>query len=165
MTDSITRQIADLHNMSHLELQRLWTTLYGTNPPAYNRKHLVKRLAYRLQELTYGGLSERAKAKMQAILESSGLDENAGEPKKRRRRTQSRKDAPVAGTRLVREWNGREYEVICVHGGYEYDGRLYRSLTAVTKAITGSHWNGRAFFGIQRTTTRRRTMEVNAIES
>ncbi|MHB9038944.1 MAG: DUF2924 domain-containing protein [Armatimonadota bacterium] len=164
MTDSITRQIADLHNISHPELQSLWTTLYGTNPPAYNRKHLIKRLAYRLQELTYGGLSERAKARMQAILEDSGLDENAGEPKKRRRRTPS-KDMPVAGTRLVREWNGRDYEVICVHGGFEYDGRLYRSLTAIAKAITGTHWSGRAFFGFRPIVTRRRTMEVNPIES
>lgn len=164
MTDSITRQIADMHTMSHPELQSLWTTLYGTNPPAYNRKHLIKRLAYRLQELTYGGLSERAQAKMAAILENSGLDENAGEPKKRRR-TQTRKDTPVAGTRLVREWNGMSYEVICVHGGYEYDGRLYRSLTAVAKTITGTHWSGRAFFSLKPVVTRRRTMEVNAVES
>ncbi|MHB9038544.1 MAG: DUF2924 domain-containing protein, partial [Armatimonadota bacterium] len=160
MTDSITRQIADLHNMSHPKLQSLWTTLYGTNPPAYNRKHLIKRLAYRIQELTYGGLSKRAEAKMQAILEDSGLDENAGVPKKRRRRTLARKDTPVVGTRLVREWNGRNYEVICVHGGFEYDGRLYRSLTAIAKAITGTHWSGRAFFGLRPIVTRRRTMEV-----
>ena len=165
MTDSVTRQIADLHNMPHPELQSLWTTLYGTNPPAYNKVHLIKRLAYRIQELTYGSLSERAKAKMAAILDSSGLDENAGEPRKRRKSAAKRNGTPVAGTRLVREWNGRQYEVICVHVGYEYEGRLYRSLTAVTKAITGTHWNGRAFFGLQHATARRRTMEADAVES
>ena len=105
MTDPITRQIADLHSMSCSELQSLWTTLYGTNPPAYNRSHLMKRLAYRIQELTYGGLSERAKAKMAAMLDSSGLDENAGEPKRRRKSAAKRNGTPVAGTRLVREWN------------------------------------------------------------
>ncbi|MBI2844856.1 MAG: DUF2924 domain-containing protein [Armatimonadetes bacterium] len=164
MTDSITRQIADLHNLSHSELQSLWTTLYGTNPPAYNKAHLIRRLAYRLQELTYGGLSEGAKSKMRAILETSGLDENAGEPKRRRKSAAKRHDTPVAGTRLVREWNGRQYEVTCVHGGYEYEGRLYRSLTAVTKAITGTHWNGRAFWGLQSNVTRRRKRKVTAVE-
>jgi hypothetical protein len=56
---------------------------------------------------------------------------------------------PVAGTRLVREWNGRTYEVTVVYGGFEYDGRRYRSLTAIATAITGTHWNGRAFFGLK----------------
>ena len=165
MTDSVTRQIADLHNMTHPELQSLWTTLYGTNPPAYNRTHILKRLAYRIQELTYGGLSDNAKAKMQAILDSSGLDENAGEPKRKRKSASWRNNTPVAGTRLVREWNGRDYEVICVHGGYQYNGQLYRSLTAITKAITGTHWSGVAFFGLKSTTGKRRKMEVVSVEA
>jgi hypothetical protein len=55
----------------------------------------------------------------------------------------------LAGTRLVREWNGRRYEVTVVPGGFVFEGRRYRSLTAITKAITGTHWNGRAFFGLR----------------
>ena len=165
MTDSVTRQIAGLHNLTHDELRSLWTTLHGTQPPAYNRAHLVKRLAYRIQELVYGGLSDEAKAKMAAILDNSGLDDNAGEPRIKRRRSAARKDGPVAGTRIVREWNGREYEVTCVHGGYAYDGQLYRSLTAITKAITGTHWNGRAFFGLKSTAGKRRKTEADAVEA
>jgi hypothetical protein len=165
MTDSVTRQIADLHNLTHPELQSMWTTLYGTNPPAYNRTHIIKRLAHRIQELTYGGLSDNAKAKMQAILDSSGLDENAGEPRKARKRSTGRKVGPVAGTRIVREWKGRDYEVICVPGGYQYNGQLYRSLTAITKAITGTHWNGVAFFGLKSTAGKRRKTEVVSVEA
>lgn len=55
---------------------------------------------------------------------------------------------PVAGTRLVREWNGGLYEVTVTLNGFEYDGRLYRSLSAIAKAITGTHWNGKLFFGV-----------------
>ena len=165
MTDSVTRQIADLHNMTHPELQSMWTTLYGTNPPAYNRTHIIKRLAYRIQELVYGGLSDSAKAKMAVIFDGSGLDENAGESKRKRKSASQRNNTPVAGTRLVREWNGRDYEVICVHGGYEFDGRLYRSLTAITKAITGTHWSGVAFFGLKSTAVKRRKMEVETVEA
>jgi hypothetical protein len=49
----------------------------------------------------------------------------------------------------VREWNGRRYEVTVASGGFVFEGRRYRSLTAITKAITGTHWNGRAFFGLR----------------
>ena len=159
------KQVADLKNLSQDELKNLWRTLYGTQPPAYNRAHLVKRLAYRIQELVYGGLSDNAKAKMVTIFESSGLDENAGESRKARKRSTGRHDGPVAGTRIVREWNGRDYEVICVHGGYQYNGQIFRSLTAITKAITGTHWNGRAFFGLKSTAGKRRKTEANAVEA
>jgi hypothetical protein len=57
---------------------------------------------------------------------------------------------PVVGTRLVREWRGERHEVTVVPGGFEYLGRLYRSLTAIAKVITGQHWNGRLFFGLRR---------------
>jgi len=56
----------------------------------------------------------------------------------------------VADTRLVREWNGNRYEVTVVHGGFEFQGRRYRSLSAITKAITGTHWNGPGFFGLRK---------------
>ncbi len=162
--DSVLRQVADLHKLSHSELKDLWRTLYGTEPPAYNRPHLVSRLAYRIQELTFGGLSETAEAKMEAIMEASGLDENGGEPQSRRRRAIGRKDGPIIGTRIVRDWNGRTHEVTTVHGGFQYEGGIYRSLTAVAKAITGTHWNGRAFFGIPGKSRKKRKMEEHIEE-
>ena len=56
------------------------------------------------------------------------------------------------GTRLVRDWHGDRHEVTVVAGGFEYGGKRYRSLTAVAKAITGSHWNGKLFFGLSKRT-------------
>lgn len=154
MKDSLLRQIADLQHMSYEELKERWAMLYGGTPPAYNRTFIIKRLAYRLQELAYGGLSEQAQTKMRDVLQTYGFDQNGCDLNKRQTQREKRRRAemPVAGTRLVRNWNGRRYEVIVVPGGFEYEGKKYRSLTAVTKAITGTHWNGKAFFGFRNET-------------
>jgi hypothetical protein len=148
VSDSTLRQITQLSKLSFSELQARWRSLFGSEPPAYHRRFLVKRLAYRIQELAYGGLPEATRAQMTDILQDAGLDEQASIPG--RGRTQKRpNDLPLAGTRLVREWNGRRYEVTVASGGFVFEGRRYRSLTAITKAITGTHWNGRAFFGLR----------------
>lgn len=149
MTDSVLTQIAGLKTLDHNGLCRLWKTLYGKEPPAYNKTFLVSRLAYRIQEIAHGGLSEATKSKMRDVLASGGFNEmGSNRHGKKKRVKHGKKDMPVAGTRLVRDWNGRRYEVIAVPGGFEYDGRLYRSLSAIAKAITGTHWNGKLFFGL-----------------
>jgi len=148
MSDSTLRQITQLSKLSFPELQERWRSLFGGEPPAYHRRFLIKRLAYRIQELAYGGLSDTTRAQMADILQDAGLDEQPSIPG--RGRTQKRPDdLPLAGTRLVREWNGRRYEVTVASGAFILEGRRYRSLTAITKAITGTHWNGRAFFGLR----------------
>lgn len=148
--DSVLKQIAGLESLKHEELVKLWRTLYGNDPTASNRPYLIKRLAYRIQELAYGGLSDNARRTMDEILDLHGFDENGGNLDSRRVEKKRKVGVPVVGTRLVREWNGRTYEAIVVHGGFEYEGRRYRSLTAIATAITGTHWNGRAFFGLKK---------------
>lgn len=133
---SVLKQIADLQNLSHRELVSLWHTLCGNEPPASNRRFIIKRLAYRIQEIAYGGLSEEAYAKMDAVLKRHGYDE-LGMPKVSFGRSQSRKDMPVIGSKLVREWNGKRYEVTTLRDCFEYEGRRYRSLSAIAKAIEG----------------------------
>jgi hypothetical protein len=145
MKNSALKQVADLPNLTSQELKERWRSLYGTEPPQYNREHLIKRLAHRIQELTYGGLSETAKQKMRELLEENGFDEMGGTGKKR---PKANREMPVIGTCLIREWRGNRYEVTVVEGGFEFEGRRYRSLTAITKAITGTHWSGPAFFGL-----------------
>lgn len=145
---SVLKQIADLQNLSHQELVELWVTLHGSQPPAYNRQFIIKRLAYRIQEIAYGGLSDAAHAKMDAILERHDYDENAMPTRTPRRGAVRPKNLPVIGSKLVRDWKGKRYEVTALHDGFEFDGRKYRSLTAIAKRITGTHWNGRAFFGL-----------------
>ncbi len=149
--NSVLKQIADLGNLSHGELCSLWRTLYGKEPTATNRPYLMKRLAYRIQEISYGGLSDKARKIMDEVLDSRGFDENGGNMDSRRAEKKRKVGVPVVGTRLVREWNGRAYEVIVVYGGFEYEGRRYKSLSAIATEITGTHWNGRSFFGLKKT--------------
>jgi len=149
--ESILKQIAALPNMSNEELKILWRTLIGGDPPAYNRTFIVKHLAHRIQEIHYGGLSERTRAMMTDTLRHEGFDEN-GRMLHSCRKERDKKRAsgmPVIGTRFTREWRDNIYEVIVVPGGFEYAGSKYKSLTAVAQAITGSHWNGKAFFGLK----------------
>lgn len=147
---SVLKQISDLDNLSHEELCKLWRTLYGKEPTASNRPYLIKRLVYRIQEIAYGGLSDKARKTMDEIIDLHGFDENGGSLDGRRTEKKRKAGMPVVGTRLVREWNGRMYEVTVIHGGFEYDGIRYRSLTAIATAITGTHWNGRSFFGLKK---------------
>ena len=58
-------------------------------------------------------------------------------------------DRPITGTRLIREWQGVEHTATVLADGYEYQGRPYRSLSAIARAITGTRWNGPAFFGLR----------------
>jgi hypothetical protein len=146
----VARQLSDLAKLPYEQLKDRWRMLFGKEPPAYNRVFLINRLAHRLQELTYGGLPEVTRERMRQILLANGYDDR-GCKARNGKGTVKRQgdDLPVLGTRLSREWNGKRHEVTVVSGGFEYEGKRYRSLTAVTRVITGTHWNGRAFFGIR----------------
>ena len=158
--DSVLKQIADLQNLSYEELRQQWLALYGNEPVASNRPYLIKRLAHRIQENAYGGLSERAHKMMDDILDRHGYDENGGSLRGKRTERKHNADAPVVGTRLMREWNGRTCEVVVIHGGFEYEERRYKSLSAIATAITGTHWNGRLFFGLKKSHEKKRRCGV-----
>ena len=122
--------------MSCLALVVMWVVMYcgrGT------------RLAYRIQELAYGGLAGEAKAELERIAEEDDRQRRGGP-------VQRKKAAPLlrTGTRLIREWDGQRHEVTAVEGGFEYKGRRYRSLSAIAKSITGAHWSGPHFFGLSK---------------
>ena len=142
MTDSVLAQVAALPEKSTAELKQLWRDLYDRAPPPYNRPFLIKRLAYRVQELAYGGLSSRAEAKLKGLIEE--------EDRRVKGKLLVRKgDRLITGTRLVREWQGVEHCVTVLTDGYEYAGRPYRSLSAVARSITGTRWNGPLFWGLR----------------
>lgn len=149
---AVLRQIAELQRLPMSELTERWRILMGTDPPSYNRPFLLKRLIYRVQELAYGGLPMAAYQEMDRALSEAGYDELGATilPDQSHRPSPARNPGhPVVGTRLVREWNGRQYEVLTTREGFEFEGRPYKSLTAITKAITGTHWNGPRFFGLR----------------
>ena len=140
--DSILRRIAALKTAKIDELRRQWNELRHTPPPPFNRAYLESRLAYRIQELAYGGLKPETVARLEALGEK--LD--GGNITLRRIRAD---DRPIAGTRLVREYQGVEHVVTVLADGFEYEGRPYRSLSAIARAITGTRWNGWTFFGLR----------------
>ncbi|HCZ14683.1 MAG TPA: DUF2924 domain-containing protein [Candidatus Accumulibacter sp.] len=141
MTDVLARVVA-LKTTPIPELKKLWRDLFDTEPPAYNRRFLENRLAYRLQELAHGGL----KTSTVKRLEQLGEQLDGGKARVRSRRVDER---PVAGTKLIREWQGAAYEVVVQPDHFEFQGQRYQSLSAIAKAITGTVWNGWMFFGLR----------------
>ncbi len=147
MNNSVLAQLAALPSKTTPELKQLWRDLYDREPPPYNKPFLVKRLAYRIQELACGGLSARAEAKLDRLIAEEEARLNGKLPK-------NRGDRPIAGTRMIREWQGVEHTVTVLADGFEYQGRPYKSLSAIARAITGTRWNGPAFFGLRNRSAR-----------
>lgn len=142
MTDNVLARIVALKTTPIDELKQLWRDLNDTEPPAYNRRFLENRLAYRLQELAYGGLKQSTVKRLELL----GEQLDGGKKRVRSRRTD---DRPIAGTRLIREWQGVPYEVVVQPDHFEFNGKRYQSLSAIAKAITGTVWNGWQFFGLR----------------
>jgi hypothetical protein len=143
MPDTVLAQIAALKTAPIVALKQKWRDLFDSEPPPYNRRFLEHRLAYRIQELAYGGLKPETIKRLRALAEE--LD---GGDRDRRRRRQSQ-DRPTAGTRLIREYQGVEHCVTVRDEDFEYQGRPYKSLSAIARAITGTRWNGLLFFGLK----------------
>ena len=142
MTDQILARIIALKATPIPKLKQLWRDLYQTDPPAFNRVFLQNRLAYRLQELHYGGL----KTSTVRRLEQLGETLDGGKPHVRSRRVD---DRPIAGTKLIRHWQGTNYEVTVHPDHFTFEGQPYQSLSAIAKRITGTSWNGPVFFGLR----------------
>ncbi|MEX0406818.1 DUF2924 domain-containing protein [Aquibium sp. LZ166] len=143
MTDMIPAQLAALKTSSTPELKQQWRDLFQAEPPVFNRRYLESRLAYRIQELTYGGLKPEAVRRLERL----GEELDGGGKKKRTMRLD--RDRPIIGTRLLREWQGVEQIVTVTATGFEWQGRPYKSLSAIARAITGTRWNGWVFFGLK----------------
>jgi hypothetical protein len=139
VTDTVLAQIAALKDKSISELRTRWTELFDRDAPSLGRRYLEDRLVYRVQELHLGGLSDRARRKLDALVDQL-------EPKTARRRDPGR---PIAGTQLRREWRGREHVVTVREHDFEYEGRPYKSLSAIAREITNVRWNGWLFFGLR----------------
>jgi hypothetical protein len=135
-------RLASLKGATTPELKTQWRSLFATEPPPYNRCFLVSRLAYRIQELAYGGLKPATVKRLQAL----GEQLDGGNVALRRIRGG---DRPIAGTQLLREYQGVEHRVTVRQDGFEYGGRPYVSLSAIARAITGTRWNGWTFFGLK----------------
>ena len=140
--DSIPARLAALKTTQTPDLKRQWRELFETEPPPFNRRYLESRLAYRIQELAYGGVKPETIRR----LEKLGEELDGGDRKKSRIRADLK---PIVGTRLIREWQGVEQLVTVMQDRFEWQGRPYQSLSAIARAITGTRWNGWVFFGLK----------------
>ncbi len=142
-TDASTlAQLAALRQMTVIELKAKWEAIFGTPAPNNSRSYLELRLGYRIQELTRGGLSRETRRTLDLL-----ADEVEGTVGRKAIIADSRN--PVIGTRLVREWGGVEHTVTVMKDGFDWQGRKFKSLSAVARAITGTQWNGYRFFGLR----------------
>ena len=143
MTEPIPARLAARKTTPTLDLKAQWRDLFDTEPPPFNRRYLESRLAYRIQELAFGGLKPETIRRLERL----GEELDGGDRKKRGMRLD--RDRPITGTRLLREWQGTEQIITVTANGFEWQGRPYQSLSAIARAITGTRWNGWVFFGLK----------------
>jgi hypothetical protein len=139
---SVVAQLAALRKMSVVELKQRWEALFGTPAPNNSRSYLEVRLGNRIQELMLGGLSRDTRRVLDLLVK-----ELEGKNTRKAIMTDPRK--PIPGTRLLREWDGAEHSVTVLRDGFDWQGRKFKSLSAVARAITGTQWNGYRFFGLR----------------
>jgi hypothetical protein len=159
MNTKLSQQLAELQRLTTPELRGRFATLFGEQTPTNNRHWLIKRIAWRIQALAEGTLSERARQRAAELANDADLRLNSPVP--RRPAPQVREQAivpiqpaakdkrlPPAGSILARRYKDKVVQVQVMEHGFAYQGQTYRSLSAVAKAITGSHCNGFWFFGL-----------------
>ena len=138
----VLRRLNALQGTPIAHLKQQWRELFGKEPPPWNRAYIQSRLAYRIQELACGGLKPETVDRLVAL----GEQLDGGNVVLRRIRADSR---PLAGTRLLRQWQGVEHVVTVRRDDFEFEGRPYQSLSAIARHITGTRWNGWTFFGLR----------------
>ena len=155
MEVNIVSEVATLERLSVGQLRQRFAELFGEATLASNRTWLIKRIAWRLQALAEGDLSERARRRAAELARDADLRLNP--PRSKTTPTPSPPEpisvpAPVdprlppPGTILTRPYKGQRVQVQVLTDGFAYAGHVYPSLSAVAKAITGSHCNGFLFF-------------------
>jgi len=149
-------QIRDLQDMTVRELKSRWAEVFGEDAPNGHKQYLIKRIAWRIQANAEGDISERARRRAEELANDADLRLRPPRPNAPpfghtvRHRAPKTLDPrlPVPGTVLTRRYKGRTVQVTVLDDGFEYEGEVYGSLSAVAEAVTGSHWNGYLFFGL-----------------
>ena len=165
MSVNIAKEVAALGRLTVKDLRAKHVEVFGEATRSGNKDWLRKRIAWRIQANAHGDLSERARRRADELANDADLRttvpkqatgcrlEAAGKTIVRRMPTSSlnpqASSLPLAGACLRRPYKGREIVVRVLPKGFEYEGEVYRTLSAVAKAITGTHWNGYHFFRLE----------------
>jgi Protein of unknown function (DUF2924) len=155
---------SDKQRGNRARLRDKYVEVFGETTNAGNKDFLFKRIAWRIQSLAEGGLSERARRRAEELARDADIRLTTPRSRKSRAngaaattvtlaapRRSAHDRVPISGTVLTRTYRGQRVEVKVLPNGFDYDGQVYRSLSAVAKAVTGSHWNGLLFFGLTTT--------------
>ena len=134
--DTVKATLAALPTMTMPDIKQLWDQYFPSRPPQCQRNFMVRRIAYHIQVVAYGGLNRRSCNTLKRLSDGQ--------------LTLQDKYHPSPGTRLVRDYKGKRIHVAVHEQDYEYEGELYASLTAITKEVTGSVMSGPVFFGLKR---------------
>ena len=147
---TIAREIAALRQLDVAGLAARYADLFGEPPRIRHKDWLFGRVAWKVQEQALGGLDAETKSRLATLMAETPLslpDGTRTAPARLPR--QASIGAPSPGTTITRVWRDQEIVVrVTTDGQFEWNGTPYRSLTAVAKAITSTHWNGRLFFGL-----------------
>lgn len=130
----VENEIARLQDLDRAELKAMWQEYFVTEPISENRKFYISKLAYRLQELTYGGIQKEIRRKLLG--------------KKLPRREFNQCGLPPVGTRIVKTYLGKEYCVKVLKDGFDFENKHYNSLSGIAMQITGKKVSGNFFFGL-----------------
>lgn len=161
MSLNMRKELAALEQMTVGQLQERYVEIFGEPVRSRHRQYLIRRIAWRLQANAEGGLSERALRRAEEL--ANVADVRVTPP---RAATVERNEPPAAanavcvhvaadsrlpqvGSQIIRKHKGRTVTVTVLADGFEYEGERYRSLSAIAKAVTGSHINGFRFFGLE----------------
>lgn len=138
---SVEAEVDRIQRLNKNELRILWRQTFKSEPPKAFGPDLLKRsLAYRVQEVAYGGLSASTKRLLDQLVKTVMLkpDERLEMPRRVK-----------PGGVLVREWKGVSHRVMVLEDGFAYEGKTYPSLSEIARQITGTRWNGPKFFGLR----------------
>jgi len=140
LSQSVGAKLKALGSMDHAALRAEWRRLYRVEPPKrVARELLVLGVGWKIQEQAFGGLrgtTRRMLAELSKTLERDGDV------------TRSRVTRLKPGAKLIREWHGKSHTVIVLEEGFEWRGKHWRSLSVIARTITGMHWSGPRFFGL-----------------
>ena len=174
MDNAVLMEIESLRRATLAALREKYREVFQEETRSRHREHLFRRIAWRLQALAEGDLSERARGRAHEIARDADLRKIAprdffqvnGEAVRTTRGNRNRREQdsrlPLPGTLLSREWKGRTILVEVLAKGFRYESRPYSSLSAIAAAITGTRWNGLAFFGLTRPAGRQRKEQPGA---
>lgn len=150
--ESIISQIMALKNTPLKELIERYKELNGEDTTVTHKTYLWRKIAYKLQEIENGSLSTKAKTRIKALIEDYDPINNKalrpGKPMISQQATIKDKRLPIPGTVITKEYKGTNYQVKVLEKGFEYSGKIYKTLSAIAKEITGAHWNGYLFFNL-----------------